>query len=300
MSIYGNLYALCDELNCEYSTEAMLKDFTSFKIGGKADIMVLPDTVEKLSKILSFSNFNKIPVFILGKGSNLLVNDEGIRGVVVNTCKLDGIELIDETTVRCGCGISLSRLCRFALDNSLSGLEFAFGIPGTAGGAAYMNAGAYGGEMKDVLVSCEHLNADGSLSSFTGDELSLSYRHSVYSDSGLVIVSLTLKLNKGKREEIKSKMDELIGKRKDKQPLEYPSAGSTFKRPEGYFAGALIEQCGLKGFTVGGAQVSEKHAGFVINIGSATANDVLGVIEHCKKSVLAETGVLLEPEVKII
>ena len=300
MSIYGNLYALCGELNCEFITEAMLKDYTSFKIGGKADIMVFPDTVEKLSKILSFSNSNNIPVFILGKGSNLLVNDDGINGVVVNTCKLDEIELIDETTVRCGCGISLSRLCRFALDNSLSGLEFAFGIPGTAGGAAYMNAGAYGGEMKDVLVSCEHLNADGSLSSFSGNELSLGYRHSVYSDSDLVIVSLTLKLNKGNQEEIKSKMDELIGKRKDKQPLEYPSAGSTFKRPEGYFAGALIEQCGLKGFTVGGAQVSEKHAGFVINIGSATAKDVLGVIEHCKNTVLTETGVLLEPEVKII
>lgn len=300
MSIYGNLYALCDELKCEYSTEAMLRDFTSFKIGGKADVMVFPDSVGKLSEIVSFSHKYEIPVFILGKGSNLLVNDNGIKGVVINTNKLDGIELTDETTIRCGCGISLSRLCRFALDNSLSGLEFAFGIPGTAGGAAYMNAGAYGGEMKDILVSCEHLNSDGTLSSFSGDELSLGYRHSVYSDNDCIITSLTLNLRKGNKEEIKAKMDELIGKRKDKQPLEYPSAGSTFKRPEGYFAGALIEQCGLKGFTVGGAQVSEKHAGFVINTGAATANDVLGVIEHCQKTVLAETGVTLEPEVKII
>ncbi len=300
MSIYGNLFALCDELKCEYSTEALLRDYTSFKIGGKADVMVFPDSVGKLSEIISFSHKNEIPVFILGKGSNLLVNDEGINGVVINTNNLDGIELTDETTIRCGCGISLSRLCRFALDNSLSGLEFAFGIPGTAGGAAYMNAGAYGGEMKDVLVSCEHLNSDGTISSFSGDELSLGYRHSVYSDSDYIITSLTLKLRKGNKDEIKAKMDELIGKRKDKQPLEYPSAGSTFKRPEGYFAGALIEQCGLKGFTVGGAQVSEKHAGFVINIGAATAKDVLGVIEHCKKTVLAETGVILEPEVKII
>ncbi len=300
MSIYGNLFALCDELKCEYSTEALLRDYTSFRIGGKADVMIFPDSVKKLSEIISFSHKNEIPVFILGKGSNLLVNDEGIKGVVINTNKLDGIELINETTIRCECGISLSRLCRFALDNSLSGLEFAFGIPGTAGGAAYMNAGAYGGEMKDVLISCEHLNSDGSLSSFSGDELSLGYRHSVYSDSDYIITALTLKLCKGNKEEIKAKMDELIGKRKDKQPLEYPSAGSTFKRPEGYFAGALIEQCGLKGFTVGGAQVSEKHAGFVINIGSATAKDVLGVIEHCKKTVLAETGVTLEPEVKII
>lgn len=300
MSIYGNFYALCDELKCEYSTEAMLRDFTSFKIGGKSDVMVFPDTVGKLKEIVSYSYKNGIPVFVLGKGSNLLVNDDGIRGIVINTCKLDKIELVDETTIRCECGISLSRLCRFALDNSLTGLEFAFGIPGTAGGAAYMNAGAYGGEMKDVLISCEHLNADGSDGSFVADELDLGYRHSVYSDNSHIITSLTLRLKKGKNAEIKAKMDELIGKRKDKQPLEYPSAGSTFKRPEGYFAGALVEQCGLKGFTVGGAQVSEKHAGFVINIGSATAKDVIGVIEHCQKTVLAEKGVTLEPEVKII
>lgn len=300
MSFYDNLCALCNELKCEYSSDAMLKDYTSFKIGGKADIMVFPDTTDKLSAIVKSAHCDNIPLFILGKGSNLLVNDDGIRGVVINTSKLDKIELIDETTIRCECGISLSRLCRFALDNSLSGLEFAFGIPGTAGGAAYMNAGAYGGEMKDVLVSCDHLNPDGTAGSFSDDGLALGYRHSVYSDSEYIITSLILRLKKGDKEEIKSKMDELIGKRKDKQPLEYPSAGSTFKRPEGYFAGALIEQCGLKGFTVGGAQVSEKHAGFVINIGDATAKDVIGVIEHCQKTVSAETGVTLEPEVKII
>lgn len=300
MSLYSNLCTLCNELECEYSTDAMLKDYTSFKIGGKADLMIFPDSVDKLSKIISAANNDDIPVFVLGKGSNLLVNDEGINAVVINTCKLDGIELIDETTIKCQSGISLSRLCRFALENSLSGLEFAFGIPGTAGGAAYMNAGAYGGEMKDVLVSCEHLNSDGSYSLFSGDELDLSYRHSAYSDSDYIITSLILKLQKGDTEEIKSKMDELIAKRKDKQPLEYPSAGSTFKRPEGYFAGALIEECGLKGYTVGGAQVSEKHAGFVINIGSASSADVLGVIDHCRETVFNNTGVMLEPEVKII
>lgn len=300
MSLYSNLCTLCNELGCEYSTDAMLKDYTSFKIGGKADLMVFPDSAEKLSEIIKTAKSSGVPVFVLGKGSNLLVSDSGINAVVINTSKLDGIELIDETTIKCQSGISLSRLCRFALDNSLTGLEFAFGIPGTAGGAAYMNAGAYGGEMKDVLASCEHLNSDGSFASFSGDELGLSYRHSAYSDSDLTITSLTLKLEKGDKEEIKAKMDELIGKRKDKQPLEYPSAGSTFKRPEGYFAGALIEQCGLKGYTSGGAQVSEKHAGFVINIGSATAEDVMNVINHCKETVLAQTGVTLEPEVKII
>ncbi len=300
MSLYDNLCTLCDKLECEYSTDAVLKDYTSFKIGGKADLMIFPDSAEKLSEIVSQANNDKIPVFVIGKGSNLLVNDEGIKAAVINTCKMDGIELVDSTIIRCQSGISLSRLCRFALDNSLTGLEFAFGIPGTAGGAAYMNAGAYGGEIKDVLVSCEHINPDGSISSFSGDELDLSYRHSVYSDSDYVITSLTLQLEKGDKDEIKSKMDELIGKRKDKQPLEYPSAGSTFKRPEGYFAGALIEQCGLKGFTSGGAQVSEKHAGFVINIGNATAADVMSVIEHCQKTVFENTGVTLEPEVKTI
>ncbi|MBQ2904391.1 MAG: UDP-N-acetylmuramate dehydrogenase [Clostridia bacterium] len=300
MSLYSKLCTLCDELGCEYSTDAMMRDYTSFKIGGKADLMIFPDSAEKLSKIVLLVNEDKIPVFVLGKGSNLLVNDKGINAVVINTCRMDEIELVDDTTIRCQSGVSLSRLCRFALDNSLTGLEFAFGIPGTAGGAAYMNAGAYGGEMKDVLVSCEHINSDGSFSSFSGDELALSYRHSIYSDSDYIITSLTLKLKKGDKDEIKAKMDELIGKRKDKQPLEYPSAGSTFKRPEGYFAGALIEQCGLKGFASGGARVSEKHAGFVINSGNATAADVMAVIEHCKKTVFENTGVTLEPEVKII
>lgn len=300
MSSYSKLYELCKEIECEYSTEALLKDYTSFKIGGKADVMVFPDDLNKLSSVVSFANKEGFTTLVLGKGSNMLVNDNGFRGVVINTCKLDEITLVDETTVMCQCGVSLSRLCRFALDNSLTGLEFAFGIPGTAGGAAYMNAGAYGGEMKDVLISCEHIHPDGSIGVFTADELNLSYRHSVYSDSDMLITSLTLKLSKGNPDEIKAKMDELMGKRRDKQPLDYPSAGSTFKRPEGYFAGALIEQCNLKGYTVGGAQVSEKHAGFVVNKGGATASDVISVIEHCKKTVYESTGVMLEPEVKII
>ncbi len=300
MSGYGNICDLCEKIGCEYMTDVVLKDYTSFKIGGVADIMVFPDEVSKLSKIAAYTAENCVPVFVIGKGSNLLVSDKGVKGVVINICKLDSIKLVDETTIVCQSGISLSRLCRFALENSLTGLEFAFGIPGTAGGAAYMNAGAYGGEMKDVLVSCEHILPGGEIGAFSGDELKLGYRHSAYSDSDLLITSLTLKLQKGVAQEIKSKMDELMSKRRDKQPLEYPSAGSTFKRPEGYFAGALIEQCGLKGFSIGGAQVSEKHAGFVINKGGATAADVLGVINHCRDTVFNETGVTLEPEVKII
>ena len=300
MNSYSEFCALCDDIKCEYSVDVPLRDYTSFKIGGNADVIVFPDTAEKLSSVTEYANKNSVRILVIGKGSNLLVCDKGFRGIVVNTCKMDKIELVDETTVRCGCGASLSRLCRFALENSLTGLEFAFGIPGTAGGAAYMNAGAYGGEMKDVLISCVHVNSDGEIGEFKGDELDLTYRHSVYSDSEYIILSLTLSLEKGDKAEIKSKMDDLMSRRKDKQPLEYPSAGSTFKRPEGYFAGALIEQCGLKGYTFGGAQVSEKHAGFVINKGGATAEDVINVIEHCKKTVLEQTGVELEPEVKII
>lgn len=300
MSLYSELFALCEKIGCEYSETAFLSDYTSFKIGGKADVMVFPDTLEKIKAVVSFSDEQKLPVFILGKGSNLLVGDDGIKGVVINTCHFDKIELVDETTIVCQSGASLMRLCRFALENSLTGLEFAFGIPGTAGGAAYMNAGAYGGEMKDVLVKCEHLDVKGNEGSFSGEELKLGYRKSVYSDSEYIVTSLTLRLQKGSKEEIKAKMDDLMSRRKDKQPLEFPSAGSTFKRPEGYFAGALIEQCGLKGYTVGGAQVSEKHAGFVINIGSATAKDVNELIAHCQKTVYENTGVLLEPEVKMI
>ena len=300
MSSINEIIALCEKIGCEYSTEAYLKDYTSFKIGGKADLMAFPDTESKISELYSFSNQSGVPVLVIGKGSNLLVSDNGFRGLVINTCKFDKISLLDDTTVYCESGASLLKVCRFALENSLSGLEFAFGIPGTAGGAAYMNAGAYGGEMKDVLVSCEHIDKNGIKSRFLGDELDLSYRHSVYSDSPYLITSLTLKLKKGNKDEIKAKMDELMGKRIDKQPLDYPSAGSTFKRPEGYFAGALIEQCGLKGYQLGGARVSEKHAGFVINADNATLKDVLDLINHCQKTVYDETGVTLETEVKII
>lgn len=300
MNSYSGFCALCDEIKCEYSVDVPLRDYTSFKIGGNADVIVFPDTAEKVVSITEYAKNNSIRMLIIGKGSNLLVSDNGFRGIVINTCKMDKIELIDETTIYCECGASLSRLCRFALDKSLTGLEFAFGIPGTAGGAAYMNAGAYGGEMKDVLVSCAHISSDGKIGKFSGEELDLAYRHSVYSDSDYIILSLTLELKKGDKAEIKAKMDDLMSRRKDKQPLEYPSAGSTFKRPEGYFAGALIEQCDLKGYASGGAQVSEKHAGFVINKGGATAEDVMKVINHCKKTVLDRTGVELEPEVKII
>ena len=300
MSSYDIIRSVFDSIGCDYNENTYLSACTSFRIGGKADFFVVPDSVEMLLSVVSACRENGIRYFILGKGSNLLVADDGFRGVVISTSGLDKIELIDETSIYCQSGVTLSKLCRFALDNSLSGLEFAFGIPGSAGGAAYMNAGAYNGEMKDVLYKCDHISADGQIASFEGEELDLSYRHSVYSKSDMVITGLYIKLQKGDKNVIKARMEELMGKRRDKQPLEYPSAGSTFKRPEGYFAGKLVEDCGLKGYTVGGAQVSEKHAGFVINIGKATASDVLGVIEHCQKTVMDATGVMLEPEVEIV
>ncbi len=291
-------YAL--SLGCSAERDILMKNYTSFKIGGPADLFVSPESEEQVSRIAAFCDENDIPVFVLGKGSNIIVSDKGIRGAVIFTGKLCDIKLLDECSIKSGSGLSLVQLCNFALQHSLSGLEFAFGIPGTVGGAAFMNAGAYGGEMKDVLVSCNHTDNFGEIGTLCGDELDLSYRHSAYEDNGFIITSATVRLEKGDSEEIKAKMHDFLSRRKDKQPLEFPSAGSTFKRPQGYFAGALIEQCGLKGKSIGGAQVSEKHAGFVINRGGATAEDVLNLVEFVANTVEKETGVRLEPEIRFI
>ena len=291
---------LIESFGCEVRADEPMKVHTSFKIGGCADLFVTVSNDRQLSCLIGLCNENDIPIFVLGNGSNLLVSDKGIRGVVL---RLSGefcdIGFNDDGTLHCGAGAQLSRLCAFALDNSLTGLEFAWGIPGSCGGAAFMDAGAYGGEMKDVVVSCEHVDLrTGEFGSFTGDELDYSYRHSAYSGGGYVITALNIRLEKGDKREIRAKMDDLMGRRKDKQPLEYPSAGSVFKRPAGYFAGGLIEQCGLKGTQVGGAQVSPKHAGFIVNVGDATCEDVLDLIEKIQRTVREETGVQLECEVR--
>ncbi len=291
---------LIESFGCEVRADEPMKVHTSFKIGGCADLFVTVSNDRQLSCLIGLCNENDIPIFVLGNGSNLLVSDKGIRGVVL---RLSGefcdIGFNDDGTLHCGAGAQLSRLCAFALDNSLTGLEFAWGIPGSCGGAAFMDAGAYGGEMKDVVVSCEHVDLrTGEFGSFTGDELDYSYRHSAYSGGGYVITALNIRLEKGDKREIRAKMDDLMGRRKDKQPLEYPSAGSVFKRPAGYFAGGLIEQCGFKGTQVGGAQVSPKHAGFIVNVGDATCEDVLDLIEKIQRTVREETGVQLECEVR--
>ncbi len=293
--------AFSENIGCKVSENVLMSRYTTFKTGGYAPLLIEPGNIENLSAVLKECAKRKIEPLIIGNGSNLLIPDEGInRPVIKLSDGFDKIELLDETTIKCGAGVTLSKLCIFALEHSLTGLEFAFGIPGTAGGGAYMNAGAYGGEMKDVLVCCEHIDRYGNIGTYENDELNLSYRHSIYTDTNNVIISLTLKLKKGNKTEIKAKMDELLGKRKAKQPLDFPSAGSVFKRPEGYFAAALIEECGLKGRTVGGAQVSEKHSGFIINIGNATTENILDLIKIVQDTVYEKKGIRLECEVKAV
>ncbi len=291
-------YAL--SLECSAEREVSMKNYTSFKVGGPAELFLSPEDAGQTAKLVRFCEKEEIPVFVLGKGSNLLVSDRGIKGAVIYTGKQCGISLVDENTVRAQSGASLTQLCTFALENSLSGLEFAYGIPGTVGGAVFMNAGAYGGEMKDVLLNSEYVSTDGTSGELDNEAMELSYRHSAYENSNLVITAASVRLAPADRNEIKSTMSDILARRKEKQPLEYPSAGSTFKRPEGNFAGALIEQCGLKGVSVGGAQVSEKHAGFIINRGGATAADILSLIKHVQARVKAQTGVSLETEIRLI
>lgn len=299
--MYNEIALFAENLGAEVILNAPMKKYTSFKCGGNARVLVIPQSVDSLQKILDFCYSKNICPLVIGNGSNLLVTDNGIENVVIKIgSKISNINLVDDETICCEAGASLKSLCMFALENSLSGLEFAYGIPGTLGGAVYMNAGAYGGEMKDVLYSCKHIDENGNLNELSQSELNLRYRSSAYTDNGYTIVSALMKLKKAPKAEIKAAMDDKLQRRKDKQPLEYPSAGSTFKRPEGYFAGALIEDCGLKGYTVGGAQVSEKHAGFVINKDNATSTDVLNLIKDVQKIVYEKHGVKLETEVKII
>lgn len=273
---------------------------TTFKIGGPARLAVFPKNGNEISDVIKKCKEENVRYMVVGNGSNLLVADEGIDAVVILLGKEFGeVKLIDDTTIFAEAGASLMKVCRFALENGLSGLEFAYGIPGSCGGGAFMNAGAYGGELGDVMFRCDHIDQDGNKGSLEGDDLKLAYRHSAYYENGCVITGAYFKMQKADKEEIKAKMDDYMSRRRDKQPLEYPSAGSTFKRPEGNFAGALIEQCGLKGTSVGGAEISTKHAGFVINKGGATCKDVLDLCKKVADTVKAEKGIDLEMEVRV-
>lgn len=295
------IFNLAKILGCEARKDEPLSKHTTFKIGGKADTYVKAATASKLSALIMECEESDIDYMIIGNGSNILVSDEGYRGVVI---RLDGdfrkIALVDEDTIYCGAGATLAALCKFALKCGLSGLEFAWGIPGTVGGAVFMNAGAYGGEMKDVVYSVNHISPSGDSGRIEKDGLEFGYRTSVYRRNKAIITGVTLKLKKDDPEEIRARMDDFLGRRSSKQPLEFPSAGSVFKRPEGAFAGALIEQCGLKGHSHGGAQVSEKHAGFIINKSNATANDVKSLIREVQTKVYDETGYNLECELIIL
>ena len=283
-----------------YRSEPMSRH-TSFKIGGAADTYIKVKNTDQLKTILHECREANVDYYIIGNGSNVLVSDKGYRGVVI---RLGGdfkkISLVDENTIYCSAGASLASLCKFALNCGLSGLEFAWGIPGTVGGAVFMNAGAYGGEMKDVVLSVSHLTKDGKAGRTERGDLEFGYRTSVYRRNGCIITGVVLRLEKGNQDDIRAKMDDFMGRRSSKQPLEYPSAGSVFKRPEGAFAGALIEQCGLKGKTRGGAQVSEKHAGFIINKSKATAADVKALIREIQTTVYDRTGYTLECELIIL
>ena len=279
-----------------YINEPMNKH-TTFRIGGSADVLVTPG-VSETAEVLRLCKNHDIPVTIIGNGSNLLVGDQGIRGVVIEFGRPAEEIIIQGEQMHVTAGTMLSKAANEAAANGLSGLEFAAGIPGTVGGAVVMNAGAYGGEMKDVIRTVTVLTKEGEKRTLTLEELDLGYRHSCIPENNYIVLSAELSLQKADTEQIRAVMADLRERRVTKQPLEYPSAGSTFKRPENHFAGALIENAGLKGFSVGGAEVSEKHAGFVINKGNATCSDVIALISYVQKTILDKDGVLLEPEVQ--
>lgn len=297
---YEKIVSLVEEYGCKYEFSAPMKKYVTMRVGGVADLLVKPNSKESLCGLVKLAKSENLPYYILGNGSNVIVNDEGIKGLVILiSSDLSKISVNDDT-IECEAGVTLSKLCLTALENELSGLEFAYGIPGTVGGAVYMNAGAYGCEISQVIESCTYLDEDLSNKTVSAKKMDLSYRHSMFTDTSKVILSAKFKLDKKDKAEIKAKMDKNLTARKTKQPLEYPSSGSTFKRPEGAYASKLIEDCGLKGMTVGGAQVSEKHSGFVINKGGATCEDILNLIAIVKQEVYDKTGFVLEEEVKII
>lgn len=294
--LYNELLKIMSEE--QVKTEEPMKNHTTFRVGGPAEFFVMPRTAEEVKKVIDLCRRESFPYYIIGNGSNLLVSDQGYRGVVLQIYKEMSYIEVEENVVVAQAGALLSAIANKALENGLTGFEFAAGIPGTLGGACVMNAGAYGGEMKDVLEEVTALTEEGEVLTIPKENLELGYRTSIIARKGYTVLEARIQLRGGEKEAIKSLMEELKDKRVSKQPLEYPSAGSTFKRPEGYFAGKLIQDAGLRGFSVGGAQVSEKHCGFVINRENATAADVAELMRQVSARVEEEFGVKLEPEVK--
>ncbi|MBS6600890.1 MAG: UDP-N-acetylmuramate dehydrogenase [Clostridium sp.] len=293
-NLFSNIYS-----KDEVKINALMKEHINFEVGGPADILLIPSKVEQIIESIKICKENNIPYFVMGNGSNLLVKDGGIRGVVIKLTGLTNLE-VNKEEIKADCGVMLKELSDKALENSLTGLEFACGIPGSVGGAVFMNAGAYNGEIKNVIKEAEVITSSGEIITLSKDELELGYRTSKVMKDNSIVINATFKLEKGNKEEIKETIDDLTKKREEKQPLEYPSAGSTFKRPEGYFAGKLIQDSGLKGYSIGGAAVSSKHSGFVINKGNATAKDILDLIAYIQEKVKKQFGVELHTEVRII
>jgi UDP-N-acetylmuramate dehydrogenase len=284
----------------EILREEPMERHTTFRTGGPARRFARPASAEECAALLELAAEEAWPVLLLGNGSNLLVSDAGVDTLAIHTGLLDKAARTGQRTIRAGAGLRLSKLAVFAQREGLSGLEFAHGIPGSLGGGVCMNAGAYGGEMKQVLTAVSAWLPGQGVKWIAAEKLELRYRHSLFSSAPGAVLEAEFLLTPGDGGEIQALMDSLSRRRREKQPLEYPSAGSTFKRPEGHFAGGLIEQCGLKGFRIGGAQVSEKHAGFVINAGGASSTDILALIAHIQEAVFQQTGVRLEPEVRIV
>lgn len=296
MNIKEELLKICPETSFNES----MKEHTTFKVGGEAKYFSSPSEINELISLIKFAKENNIEYFILGKGSDLLVSDSGFAGLIISTKNFSNISLLNETTLEVGAGLKMRDISDFALENNLTGFEFAAGIPGSLGGAVFMNAGAYDGEMKDVLVSVKVLEANLNVKELDLSELDFSYRFSNINEKKRIVLSAKISLKKGEYEKIKEKVEELDFRRKDKQPLDYPSAGSTFKRPKGYFAGKLISDANLQGFCIGDACVSTKHAGFIINRKNALAKDVYSLIKHVQNIVFEKFGVELEPEVKFL
>lgn len=292
--LLGQIYS-SDELQINEE----MKNHIYFKVGGKVDILLNPSNSEQIIETLKICKENNIPYYIIGNGSNILVKDGGIRGIVIKLCKVDNIE-VNGNEIKAYGGALLKDISTNALNNSLTGFEFACGIPGSVGGAVFMNAGAYNGEIKDVIKEAEVMDKDGNIFTLSKDELELGYRTSKVMKDNLIVISATFLLESGDEQKIEARIKDLTFKREERQPLEYPSAGSTFKRPEGHFAGKLIEDAGLKGYSIGGAAVSSKHSGFVINKGGATAKDVLDLIKYVQDTVKDKFAVELNPEIRII
>ncbi|MDZ7671652.1 MAG: UDP-N-acetylmuramate dehydrogenase [Halanaerobiales bacterium] len=276
-----------------------LKKYTTFEVGGPADLFLVPKNSKALKKLTKIIKTNNLNYFVLGKGSNIIVGDKGYRGIIIYTGQLNNIEVFDNKIVAQS-GATLKKLSDTALENSLTGIEFACGIPGSLGGAVFMNAGAYGGEMNNIIKTATAVNNNGQEITFKNEELNLSYRNSIFQDNNYIILKAVIQLKKGNQQEIKKQIDTLNKKREQKQPLEYPSAGSSFKRPEGYYTGPLIEKANMKGYQIGGAQVSKKHAGFIINKDNATAEDIVNLIKKIQEEVYKISGVELEPEPKFL